>query len=1027
MSLRRTAFWLAALALLPTAARAATVPVGFQDRIVASGLTSPSAMTVLPDGRVLVTQQNGHLRLIKNDALVSGDFYVVSGIDFTYERGLLGVVADPGFATNRYLYLFYTANAPSSHNRILRVTVSGDSVVAGSEHVVLELPNIPSGVKWHMGGAMRFGPDGKLYVGVGNQEDSRRSDSNSGKLTNPFGKILRINSDGTFPTDNPFYNVAGAYRGIWAYGLRNPFTFDISGDGTVFINDVGDATWEEINRGAPGANFGWPVAEGNSSDTRFVNPFYTYVQSPECAVLGAAFYEPAVPQFPAAYTGKFLFGDFCAGWIKRIDPVTKAITPFVTGLTRLVNIGISADGSLYYLDRNQHTGTPTPGKGTVGKITYTGSQAPRITQHPEDLTVYVGESARFTVTALDATSYQWQRNGADITGATSTSYTLGAAAASDDGARFRALVRNSFGTATSSEAILTVTTNKAPTATIVTPPAGATCEAGEEIGFSGTGSDPEDGTLPPSAFTWQVDILHDTHQHPFMPQTTGISSGSFIVSEDHGGIANIWYRMYLSVEDSGARMHTAFRDIRPRTSVSDMTWIGTPTNGWGPIEKDMSVGGQAGGDGKTITLDGIPYGKGLGAHAPSEVRYALGGTCSGTFIADVGVDDEVAAGLGSVVFQVWLDGVKAYDSGIVHRNDARKAVNVSVAGKGELRLVVTDAGDGKGSDHADWAGARVTGCGGAATPTPTPTPTVPGPTPTPTPTIPSSGLVEITPPASAVTASTNDGNLPGNTVDNNLGTRWSGNGDGAWIQYDLGTTRTIAEVRIAVYNGNGRHNRFDLEVSNDLATWTNVWSGETSGTTTNEEPYDIADVDARWLRYVGHSSDVGTFNSVTEVSLFAPSVAGPTPTPSPTPTPTATPTPNTTPIDLTPGAGSVTASTNDGNVPGNTVDNNLGTRWSGSGDGQWIQYDLGASHTVTSVSVAWYQGNTRVSTFDVQVGGTPTGPWTTALAGAQSNGTGTALEAHDVSDTAGRYVRIVGHGNTLNTWNSITEVEIWGQ
>jgi hypothetical protein len=189
------------------------------------------------------------------------------------------------------------------------------------------------------------------------------------------------------------------------------------------------------------------------------------------------------------------------------------------------------------------------------------------------------------------------------------------------------------------------------------------------------------------------------------------------------------------------------------------------------------------------------------------------------------------------------------------------------------------------------------------TPQPLPTsPTPIGPTPTPTPT-PSGSFVEITPGAGGVTASTNDGNVPGNTVDNDLATRWSSNGDGAWMQYDLGATQTVAHVRIAVYNGNARQNHFDLQLSSNGTSWTNVITGgSTSGTTTLEETHDFADQPARYVRYVGHMSTVGTFNSVTEVSIFAPSGATPIPTLTPTPTPTSpapTPTPTATP---TPGA-----------------------------------------------------------------------------------------------------------------------------
>ena len=321
------------------------------------------------------------------------------------------------------------------------------------------------------------------------------------------------------------------------------------------------------------------------------------------------------------------------------------------------------------------------------------------------------------------------------------------------------------------------------------------------------------------------------------------------------------------------------------------------------------------------------------------------------------------------------------------------------------------------------------------TPTPTPTPTTAPPrnTPTPTPTACACpGVVEVTPGASGVLASADDGNLPANTVDNNLTTRWSANGDGQWIRYDLGSTRTVAYVRVAVYNGNSRQNRFDLQVSSDDVNWTNVRTGVlSSGTTTNEEMYDFGDVPARYVRYLGHSATTSTFNSVTEVSIFA-STATVTPTPTATPTqpppPTPTPTPDTTgPVEITPGGGSVSASTHDGNLPANTVDGSLATRWSANGDGQWIQYDLGSTRTTTSVKIAWYSGNLRQTTFDVLTSDGSAGPWSTLLSGQQSSGTTTALEEYDVADMPGRYVRIVGHGNSINGWNSVSEVEIWGR
>src|SRR5688500_2599246 len=117
----------------------------------------------------------------------------------------------------------------------------------------------------------------------------------------------------------------------------------------------------------------------------------------------------------------------------------------------------------------------------------------------------------------------------------------------------------------------------------------------------------------------------------------------------------------------------------------------------------------------------------------------------------------------------------------------------------------------------------------------------------------SAQTVEITPGGAAVTASTQDSNVPANVVDNNLGTRWSGNGTGAWLRLDLGTSRTVAHLRVAIHQGNARRNAFDLQLSTDNAVWTTVFSGQSSGTTTLEETYDFTDRVARYVRYVGRA------------------------------------------------------------------------------------------------------------------------------------------------------------------------------
>ena len=221
---------------------------------------------------------------------------------------------------------------------------------------------------------------------------------------------------------------------------------------------------------------------------------------------------------------------------------------------------MAEDGSLYYVAR-VNGGTT----GVVYRITY-GATAPAITSQPTSRSVAPGTSVTFSVRASGAAPlrYQWQRNGANIPGATSQDYTLASAATTDNGARFRAVVSNDYGSTTSAEAVLTVTSNQAPTATIATPATGTLYSGGSTISFSGTGTDPEDGTLAASAFTWQVDFHHDTHSHPFMAATSGMTSGAFTVPTTGETSANVWYRIYLTVRDSAGATHTVQRDVLPR-------------------------------------------------------------------------------------------------------------------------------------------------------------------------------------------------------------------------------------------------------------------------------------------------------------------------------------------------------------------------------------------------------------------------------------------------------------------------------
>ena len=156
---------LAIATLAPPPAAAATLPTGFTEAQIASGLASPTAMQFAPDGRLFVCEQGGRLRVIKDGALLATPFLTVT-VNASGERGLLGVAFDPAFGVNHYVYVYYTATTPTVHNRISRFTANGDVAQPGSEVVILNLDNLSSATN-HNGGALAFGPDGKLYAAVG--------------------------------------------------------------------------------------------------------------------------------------------------------------------------------------------------------------------------------------------------------------------------------------------------------------------------------------------------------------------------------------------------------------------------------------------------------------------------------------------------------------------------------------------------------------------------------------------------------------------------------------------------------------------------------------------------------------------------------------------------------------------------------------------------------------------------------------------------------------------------------------------
>jgi glucose/arabinose dehydrogenase len=550
-----------------------TLPAGFSETTVADIDTNVSAtMAFTPDGRLFVGDTtNGKIRVVKNGALLT-DAALALSVDRAFERGINGIAIAPNFATaaagQKYVFVYYTRpdsakpnQSPSNaKNRLSRFAISAanaDKLDPASETVIVD--NISATAGNHNGGALHFGADGMLYLGVG--EAAVRDDAQ--KLSTYNGKILRINAMSTsgnyVPADNPFVSTAGALPLIWARGFRNPFTGAIKpGTSTLFINDVGQSSWEEINVVKKGLNYGWPIREGNDGgDPNFEDPLFTYANTGGFAITGGAFYNGS--NFPTSYAGKYFFGDFGQKRIWWLDEATKQRTQFASNTLQVVDIDLNpTDGSLYYLGLD----------GRVQRIRFsTGNRAPTAvatankTTGLKPLTVTFDGSGSSDPDG-DTLTYTWNfGDGTTATGKTVT-HTYSA-----DG-KFNAVltVNDGKGGSDPSNAIVITVGNTAPVPKISSPIANALYNGGQAFTFTGSATDAQDGTLGASKFAWDIRLHHNTHNHPFKT-ATGVTSGTFVVPKVGEVDANQFYRITLTVTDSAGVKSSTSVDIKPRKST----------------------------------------------------------------------------------------------------------------------------------------------------------------------------------------------------------------------------------------------------------------------------------------------------------------------------------------------------------------------------------------------------------------------------------------------------------------------------
>jgi len=594
-----------------------TLPPDFSDALVAS-VASPTALAFTPDGRLLITTQSGSLRVVQNGALLATAALTLGTRTCTNsERGLLGVAVDPGFANNRFIYLYYTFRkngvctnnvAQSPVNRVSRFTLGTNNIVDPATELVL-VDNMPSPNGNHNAGDLHFGRDGNLYISVGDggcdYADPARCAGNNDAARDAHvltGKILRIRADGSVPADNPFLGVdsdscrvtgrttAGRKcRETYATGLRNPFriAFDPNAAGTrFFINDVGQNTWEEIDLGQSGADYGWNLREGHCANGSTVNcgtvagltnPIFDYGRSSGCAsITGGAFVPNGI--WPSSYDNGYLYADYVCGriFLLKQSGGTWQSTQFATaaGSSSVVAMifGPHQGGrALYY--------TTYAGGGEVRRISFNAANQPPVavasaspTSGAVPLQVAFNGTQSSDPNPGDTLTYTWTFGDgtASATGA-SVSHTYSTAGV------FTAtlLVRDQRGAASQPASVQIQAGNTPPVPSIALPAAGATFRVGQVLTLRGSASDAQDGTLPNASLSWSVLQHHNTHTHPYLPPTTGNDlTITAPAPEDLAATETSFLEVRLTATDSSGLQVVATRVVEPR--LVDVTFASVP-------------------------------------------------------------------------------------------------------------------------------------------------------------------------------------------------------------------------------------------------------------------------------------------------------------------------------------------------------------------------------------------------------------------------------------------------------------------
>ena len=473
----------------------------------------------------------------------------------------------PGLRHQPYVYVYYTATTPAFTTASAASPPTATSPWPGSEVVLLELDNLSSATN-HNGGALPSAPTASSTPPSARTPTARNAQS----MNNLLGKMLRLNADGTHPDRQPVLRRPPPAR--TARSGRSASAIPSRSRSTRRHADVHQRRRpEHLGRDQRRRRRRQLRLAGRPKGRR-----PTRVRQPAIRLQPLrrrAARSPAAPSTRRrprssrpTISNDYFFADYCGGWIRKLDPAaaTRVVT-FATG-HRLSGRSQGRRRRQPVLSGARHRAA-RPASSTGSR---TAPARPASRTHPSSQTVAPGASVTFSVRASGPPPlrYQWQRNGANISGATAQDYTIASSPRPTTARVSAPSSATTSATSLSNEAVLTVTGNQPPTGTITQPAAGTLYSGGSVISYAGTATDPEDGTLPASAFTWRVDFHHDTHSHPFIAPTTGAHERFVHDSDDRAHRPTSGTASILTVRDSaGADAHDVQRDVLPRKVQPD--------------------------------------------------------------------------------------------------------------------------------------------------------------------------------------------------------------------------------------------------------------------------------------------------------------------------------------------------------------------------------------------------------------------------------------------------------------------------